>query len=87
MASRMPWARSSSLGAGQFGREQVEEDRELLPLRVAVRNHRREEGVGAAEHLGLALECHLAVLVERLVPSLTIIEDGVEGVAIRAAQE
>ena len=49
----------------QFGHQQVEQDRELLPFCVAVGNHRREKAIGAAEHLGFALEVHLAVLVER----------------------
>jgi hypothetical protein len=72
----------------QLGRQQVEEDRELLPLGVAVGNHRREEIVGAAEHLGLALEVHLAVLVEPLhIDRHAGIEDRVELVAVRAAEE
>ena len=72
----------------QLGRQQVEEDRELLPLGVAVRDHRREEAVGAAEHLGLALEVHLAVLVEPVhIDRHAGIEDRVELVAVGAAEE
>ena len=72
----------------QLGRQQIQQNRELLPLRVAVGNHRRKEAVGAAEHLGLALEVHLAVLVEPLhVDRHAGIEDRVELVAVRAAEE
>ncbi len=47
----------------QLGSQQREQDWQLLPLIVAIRNHRREEAVSEAEHLGVALEGHLAVLV------------------------
>ena len=83
----MPFERSSSFGAGSFGHQEVQEDRELLPLGVGVGQDRGEEAVGAHERLGLALEVDLAVLVELLlVDGDAGVEDRVELVAVRAAQ-
>ena len=71
----------------QLGDEEVQEDRELLPLGVRVRQDRGEEAVGAQERLGLALEVHLPVLVELLpVDGDAGVEDRVEPVAVRAAE-
>ena len=88
MASRMPLARSSSFGAGSLGVSRSRKIESFSHSGVAVRDHRREEGVGAAEHLGLALEVHLAVLVEPVhVDRHAGIEDRVELVAVGAAEE
>ena len=67
----------------QLGDQKVQEDRELLPAGVAVGQDRGEEAVGADERLGLALEVHLAVLVESVqVDRHAGIEDRVELVAV-----
>ena len=88
MASRMPLREVFLLRRRQLGDQEVEEDRELLPLGVRVGQDRREEAVGAAERLGLALEVDLAVLVELLVVDRHAgIEDRVELVAVGAAEE
>ena len=72
----------------QLGDQHVEQDRELLPFGVAVGNYQRKEAIGSAEHLGLALEAHLAVLVEPVhVDRHTGIEDRVELVAVGITEE
>ena len=71
----------------QLGHQEGQEDRELLPLGIRVRQDRRQEAVGAQERLGLALEIHLPVLVEPLaVVGHAGVEDRVEPVAVGTAQ-
>ena len=83
----MPLDRSSSFGCGQLRDQEVEEDRQLLPVGVRVGQDGRQEAVGADERLGLALEVDLAVLVElRGVGGHAGVEDGVELVAVGPAQ-
>src|SRR5207248_5593765 len=48
----------------QLENEEVEEDRQLLPILNAVGQDRGEEVVRAGEHLRLSLEVDLPVLVE-----------------------
>ena len=79
--------RSGSSGAGSFRDEEVQEDRTLLPLGVGIRQHRRQEGVGAHERLGAALELHLPVLVQLApVDRHTGVQDRIEAVAVLPAQ-
>jgi len=70
------------LRRGQLRRQEVEEDGKLLPLGVAVGQHGGQEVVHAAEGLGLALEVHLPVFVERLlVDRHTGVQDGIQTIA------
>ena len=76
------------LRCGQLGDEEVQEDRQLLPLGVGVGQDRRQELVGAHERLGLALELDLPVFVEvLLVDGDAGIEDRVELVAVGARRD
>ena len=52
------------MGGGELGDEEVQDDRELLPLGVCVGQDRGEETIRTKEGLRLAFEVHLAVLVE-----------------------
>lgn len=51
----------------QLRDQEVEEDRQLLPRRVGVRQDLRQEAVGPDESLNFALEVDLAILVEVLL--------------------
>ncbi len=87
MASRMPFDRSSSFGAGSFGIRKFRKIDSFSHSALRVRQDRREEAVGAGERLGLALEVDLPVLVELvLVDGHAGIEDRVELVAVGAAE-
>lgn len=71
----------------QFRHQEVQEDRQLLPLGIGVRQDRRQEAVGADKDLGLALEVDLAILVERLVVGGDAsVENWVETVSIGVAK-
>ena len=48
---------------GELGDQEVQEDRELLPVCVCVRQNRRQEAIGPHERLALTLEVDLPVLI------------------------
>ena len=48
----------------QLGHQEVEENRELLPVRIREGQDGRDEGVGPGEGFRLALEINLPVLVQ-----------------------
>ena len=71
----------------QLRDQEVEEDRELLPIRIREGQDGRDEGVGPGECLRLALEINLPVLVEvRIVDGDARIQDGVQLIPVGAAQ-
>ena len=74
-------------GHREFGHKEVQEDGELLPVRVRVGQQGGEEVIGAAECLGLALEVHLAILVQAgFVCRHTGVQHRVEPVPVRSLQ-
>ena len=82
MASRIPFDRSSSTGAGSLGTRKVRNIERLLPLGVGVGQDGRQEPVGTEERLRVAFEFDLAILVQLLpVERDAPIQDGVEPVA------
>jgi hypothetical protein len=88
MASRMPLARSSSMGAGSFGNQEVQENRELLPVLNAIRQDGGEEsrrcGVNA---LALPLKSTCPSSSRSLhIHGHAGIEDRVQLVAVRSTQ-
>jgi hypothetical protein len=86
MDSRMPFARSSSL-RGQLWDEEVQEDRELLPILYAIGQDGREKVISPREGFGLTLEVHLPIFVEIVhIDRHGGIEDRVEFVTIGSTQ-
>ena len=87
IASRMPFERSSSRGAGSFGIRKFRKYRELLPIRIREGQDRRDERVRPREGLRLALEIDLPVLIEvRLVGGNARVEDRIQLVTVSAGQ-
>lgn len=75
------------LGRGELRDQEIQEDRQLLPVGIRVRQDRGQKSVGADESLGLALEVHLAIFVEiGVVGGHAGVQDRVELVAVRAVQ-
>ena len=88
MASRMPFERSSSFGAGSLGIRKFSKIDSFSHSALLYGMTDERKLVGAAERLGLALEVHLAVLVELVhIDRHARIEDRVELVAVGAAEE
>jgi hypothetical protein len=82
----VPFGEIFLLGSRQLRRQEVEEDRKLLPPSVDRRHDGRQEVVGSAEDLGFALEVDLLILVERgCVDHDAGIKDRVELVTVGTA--